>query len=168
MWSRGVGKERTVVSKLLGFLDREAIKTELEAATKTEAIRELVDIIVARGLCDPKHRDDLMRAVLEREKKGTTGLGDGIAVPHVKEFPHVKQLCGAFGRSTPGIPFDAVDGKRVHLVFLICGAKGTAGEHVVTLKKLSGLRQNEHFLRFLKQAKSAEEIADVIEEMALA
>jgi mannitol/fructose-specific phosphotransferase system IIA component (Ntr-type) len=154
--------------KLLGFLERDAIKTELEATTKDEAIRELVAVLVKSGLCDPKHQDDLVRAVFEREKKGTTGLGDGIAVPHVKESPFVKQLCGAFGRSKAGIGFDAVDGKKVHLVFLIAGAKGTASEHVTILKKLAGLRQNEHFLRFLREAKDAGAIADVIEEMAVA
>ena len=154
--------------KLLGFLERDAIKTELEATTKDEAIRELVKVVVARGLCDPKHHEELTRSVLEREKKGSTGLGDGIAVPHVKESAFVKQLCGAFGRSKQGIAFDAVDGKRVHLLFLICGARGTASEHITVLKKLSGLRQNEHFIRFLNDAKDAAGIAEVIEEMALA
>jgi mannitol/fructose-specific phosphotransferase system IIA component (Ntr-type) len=61
-----------------------------------------------------------------------------------------------------------VDGKKVHLVFLILGAKGTNAEHIGILKKLAGLRQNEHFLRFLREAKDKEAIADVIEEMAVA
>ena len=154
--------------KLLGFLDREAIVTELQAATKEEAIRELVTVAVTRGLVDAKYEDDVARAVLEREKKGTTGLGDGIAVPHVKEHPNVASLCGAFGRSTTGVRFDAIDGKPVHLVFLILGAKGTAAAHIAILKKLAGLRQNEHFLRFLRHAKGKEGIAEVIEEMAVA
>jgi mannitol/fructose-specific phosphotransferase system IIA component (Ntr-type) len=154
--------------KLLGFLERDAIKIELESSTKEDAIRELAKVVVARGLCDPKHQEELVRSILEREKKGTTGLGDGFAVPHVKESPHVKQLCGAFGRSRQGIPFDAIDGKKVHLIFLICGAKGTASEHVQILKKLAGVKQNEHFLRFLREAKDAEALGDVIEEMAIA
>lgn len=155
-------------AKLLGFLDREAIVTELQASSKDEAIRELVKVAVTSGLIDAKHEEDVLRGVLEREKKGSTGLGDGIAVPHVKESPHVKALCGAFGRSKHGIPFDAVDGKKVHLVFLILGAKGTGPEHVQILKKLAGLRQNEHFLRFLREAKDKAAIADVIEEMTAA
>ncbi|MBI3723702.1 PTS sugar transporter subunit IIA [bacterium] len=148
-----------MAAKLLGFLDRDAIVTELNASTKEEAIRELVKVTVARGFVDAKHEDDLARGCLEREKKGTTGLGDGIAVPHVKESPHVKALCGAFGRSKQGVPFDAIDGKKVHLVFLILGAKGTAADHIAILKKLAGLRQNEHFLRFLKEAKDKDAIA---------
>lgn len=154
--------------KLLGFLERDAIKVELEASTKDEAIRELVKVLAARGSVDPKSVDELYKSVLEREKKGSTGLGDGIAVPHVKESALVKTLCGAFGRSMKGIPFDAVDGKKVHLIFLICGAKGTSTEHIGILKKLAGLRQNEHFLRFLREAKDAEAIGDVIQEMAVA
>src|SRR5579883_3368404 len=138
-----------MASKLLGFLDRDAIVTELQASTKEEAIKELLAVAVARG-------------IMEREKKGTTGLGDGIAVPHVKESPVVKSLCGAFGRSKTGVPFDAVDGKKVHLVFLILGAKGTAADHIAILKKLAGLRQNEHFLRFLRESKDKDAIAEVI------
>ncbi|HZV02899.1 MAG TPA: PTS sugar transporter subunit IIA [Planctomycetota bacterium] len=157
-----------MASKLLGFLDRDAIVTELQASTKEEAIKELLAVAVAHGLVEAKHEAELARGIMEREKKGTTGLGDGIAVPHVKESPVVKSLCGAFGRSKTGVPFDAVDGKKVHLVFLILGAKGTAADHIAILKKLAGLRQNEHFLRFLREAKDKDAIAEVIEEMAVA
>jgi len=157
-----------MASKLLGFLDRDAIVTELQASTKEEAIRELLKLTVSRGLIETKNEEEIARGIFEREKKGTTGLGDGIAVPHVKESALVKQLCGAFGRSKGGVPFDAVDGKKVHLVFLILGAKGTNQEHIAILKKLAGLRQNEHFLRFLREAKDKDEIAEVIEEMAVA
>ena len=157
-----------MAAKLLGFLDREAIVTELSASTKEEAISELVRLAVTRGMVAAAVADDLTKSVLEREKRGTTGLGDGIAVPHVKESPLVPKLCGAFGRSKHGIPFDAIDGKNVHLVFLILGAKGTGAEHIAILKKLAGLRQNEHFLRFLREAKDKEAIAEVIEEMAVA
>ncbi len=66
------------------------------------------------------------------------------------------------------MPFDAVDGKKVTLIFLILGAKGTNAEHIAVLRKLGGLRQNEHFLRFLREAKDKEAIAEVIEEMAVA
>ena len=157
-----------MVTKLLGFLDREAIVTELQASTKEEAIRELLAVAVARNLVEKKHEEEVFRGILEREKKGTTGLGDGIAVPHVKESPLLKSLCGAFGRYKSGVPFDAVDGKKVHLIFLILGAKGTANEHIAILKKLAGVRQNEHFLRFLREAKDKDTIAEVIEEMAVA
>jgi mannitol/fructose-specific phosphotransferase system IIA component (Ntr-type) len=164
----GMSRNMAMAPKLLGFLDREAIVTGLSATTKEEAIRELVSVAVSRGLVDAKHEAEVAQAVMDREKKGTTGLGDGIAVPHVKEHPHVKALCGAFGRSTTGIPFDAIDGKRVTLVFLILGAKGTSADHIVVLKKLAGLRQNEHFLRFLREAKDRDTIAEIIEEMAVA
>ena len=110
----------------------------------------------------------LSKIVTRTGDAGTTGLGDGIAVPHVKDSALVKQLCGVFGRSKSGIPFDAVDGRKVHLVFLILGAKGTTADHIAILKKLSGLRQNEHFLRFLREAKDKDAIAEVIEEMAVA
>jgi mannitol/fructose-specific phosphotransferase system IIA component (Ntr-type) len=157
-----------MASKLLGFLDRDAIVTELKASTKEEAIRELLDVAVARGLIEAKNEDEVAQGILERERRGSTGLGDGIAMPHIKECAVVKQLCGVFGRSKSGVAFDAVDGKKVTLIFMILGAKGTNAEHIAILKKLGGLRQNEHFLRFLREAKDKEAIAEVIEEMAVA
>lgn len=97
----------------------------------------------------------------------STGLGEGIAVPHVKDCPQVQGLTGAFGRWKKGIKFDAVDGNPVTLAFLILGGPGTAAEHMKVLKKLlASLRQNEHFLRFLRDAKDKAAVADIVKEMS--
>jgi mannitol/fructose-specific phosphotransferase system IIA component (Ntr-type) len=152
--------------KMLGFLDEKAIMLDMKATSKDEAIRELIQLAVDKGGLNAKDQDKIVQRVMERETRGSTGLGDGIAIPHVKDCPSVSGLTGAFGRSEAGVPFDAVDGNPVHLVFLILGGEGTAGEHIEILKKLAALRMNEHFLRFLRDAKDEDAAVDIIKEMA--
>ncbi len=152
--------------KLLGFLDEAAIALNMVATTKDDAIRELIQLAVDKGGVAAKDQDKIFELVMEREARGSTGLGEGIAIPHVKDCPHVSGLTGAFARSETGVAFDAVDGNPVHLVFLILGGDGTAGDHIEILKKLAALRMNEHFLRFLRDAKDVPAAADIIKEMA--
>lgn len=153
------------MDRLLNFLTEDSIVLEMKSTTKEEAIEELIDVVVARGELAARDKPAVLKAVMEREKRGSTGLGYGIAVPHVRESPHVKGLTGAFGRSGDGIPFNAVDGNRVDLVFLILGGEGTGDDHALLLRKLAKLRENEHFLRFLRDARDVPSAADVIREM---
>lgn len=152
--------------KLLGFLEEEAVVLDMQARSKDEAIRELLRVTVEHGGLPAQRLESVYAQVMEREKRGSTGLGDGIAIPHVKDCKEIKGLTGAFGRCKKGIKFDAVDGNPVNLVFLILGGEGTAGDHVKILRTLASLRQNEHFLRFLRDAKDQAAVADVVKEMA--
>jgi len=153
--------------KLLGFLSESAIVLDMKARAKDEAIRELLTVTAASGGFPAKDLEAIYAQCLEREKRGSTGLGEGIAIPHVKDCPQVQGLVGAFGRwKKPGIKFDAVDGNPVTLAFLILGGPGTSAEHMKVLRTLASLRQNEHFLRFLRDAKDTAGVADVVKEMA--
>ena len=152
--------------KMLGFLEESPICLDMKATSKDEAIRELIQLAIDKGELNAKDQDKIVQAVMEREARGSTGLGEGIAIPHVKDCPNLEGLTGAFGRSEAGIPFDAVDGNPVHLVFLILGGAGTASGHIEILKKLAALRMNEHFLRFLRDAKDVDAAADIIREMS--
>jgi PTS system fructose-specific IIC component len=152
--------------KLMGFLPEEAILLDMQARSKDEAIRELLQVAVEKGGVAAKDAEALYKQALEREKRGTTGLGEGIAIPHVKDSPQVTGLTGAFGRCKRGIKYDAVDGNPVSLMFLILGGPGTSGDHQKILRTLASLRQNEHFLRFLREARDQEAVADVLKEMA--
>lgn len=152
--------------KLLGFLSEDAVILDMQARTKEEAIRELLTATQKAGGVAQKDVEAIYKQILEREKRGSTGLGEGIAIPHVKDCKEVKGLVGAFGRIKQGIKYDAIDGLPVKLMFLILGGEGTAGDHVKILKTLASLRMNEHFLRFLRDAKDKDGIVDVIKEMA--
>lgn len=152
--------------KMLGFLSQDAIVTDMRSAAKEEAIKELIQVLVEQGQVSGDDEDAILKAVLDREAIGSTGLGDGIAIPHVKDCPQVEGLTGAFGRSSSGIQFDAIDGKPVHLVFLILGGPNTTEEHIQVLRKLAALRMNTHFLRFLRNAEDHQGLVDTIQEMA--
>lgn len=152
--------------KLLGFLSEDAVILDMQARTKEEAIRELLTATQKAGGVAQKDVESIYKQILEREKRGSTGLGEGIAIPHVKDCKEVKGLVGAFGRIKQGIKYDAIDGLPVKLMFLILGGEGTAGDHVKILKTLASLRMNEHFLRFLRDAKDKDGVVDVIKEMA--
>ena len=152
--------------KLIGYLRTDALVLDMQAGTKEEAIRELVQVVVDHGEISADDQEAVVQAVLVREERGSTGLGDGIAIPHVRDCEHVNGLTGAFGRSKDGIPFDAIDGNPVDLVFLILGGAGTNDEHIKILQGLASLRQNQHFLRFLRDAADEEAVVDVIKEMS--
>lgn len=152
--------------KLIGYLRTDALVLDMQAGTKEEAIRELVQVVVDHGEISADDQEAVVQAVLAREERGSTGLGDGIAIPHVRDCEHVNGLTGAFGRSTGGIPFDAIDGNPVDLVFLILGGPDTNDEHIKILQGLASLRQNQHFLRFLRDAADEEAVVDVIKEMS--
>lgn len=154
------------MERLFNFLAEDAIVLNMKSSSKEEAIEELIDVVVARGELAAKDKPAVLKAVMEREKRGSTGLGYGIAVPHVRESPHVSGMTGAFGRSEEGIPFNAVDGSSVHLIFMILGGQGTGDEHAQLLRKLAKLRENEHFLRFLRDAPDVTGAVEVIREMS--
>lgn len=152
--------------KMLGFLSEKAVVLDMKATSKEEALRELIGKVVETGDISKSDESAIVKAVLAREAKGSTGLGDGLAIPHVKDCPKVEGLTGAFGRSETGIPFDAIDGRDVDLIFLILGGAGTTSDHIQILRKLSQLRMNEHFVRFLRDAEGHKSVVDTIKEMA--
>ncbi|MBL4845724.1 MAG: PTS sugar transporter subunit IIA [Planctomycetes bacterium] len=154
--------------KLLGFLSKDAVALGMKSVGKEDAIRELIQVLVDQGELGAEKLEPVLASVLEREAIGSTGLGDGIAIPHVKDCEHITGLTGVFGRSDSeaGIAFEAIDGKPVHLMFLILGGPETSDEHIQVLRKLAALRLNEHFLRFLKGAEGKEQVIETIQEMA--
>lgn len=154
--------------KLLGFLEEDSILLDVQAVTKEQVIRELVAVLEKNGRLIKKGKvvEDVTKSVLEREKIGSTGFGGGIAIPHVKASPHVKELTGAFGRSSTGVDFGAVDGQPVKLFFLVVSPIDGTAEHLAVLRKLAQLGRNDHFLRFLRNARDEKDVASIIEEMA--
>jgi fructose-specific phosphotransferase system IIA component len=148
--------------KISEFVDAKAIKLELEAATKEAVLRELVGLVAASG----KITDELaiLKAVRERENLCSTGFENGAAIPHPRQgHPEiVKELVAAFGRSTKGIDFEALDDKPVHLFFLLCAP--TDSEHLKALAKLSRFLKKESFRKKLLEAKDAAEVLAIIKE----
>jgi len=140
---------------IVDLLSPEAITAELAATTKNEALAELTDAIlrVENGL----DRDDVIAVLQERERLGSTGIGDGVAIPHGK-LKNIDKLLISFGRSRAGIDFDSMDGRPAHLFFLLVAPEESVGVHLKTLARISKLLKNTDVRRRLQEAADAEEI----------
>ena len=147
--------------KLMDFLIPDAIEPDMKSTTKTDAIRELVALLDRVGSINQE--DAVAEVVLEREELGTTGIGEGIAVPHGKSGA-VESLLAAFGRSKRGIDFKALDNQPVHLFFLLVAPENSTGPHLIALARISRLLKNRDFRKALMDAEDKAEILAMFEE----
>ena len=147
--------------KILDILNKDCIISELHSQNKKEVLKELTGAL----LCFKGHLDKeaLVEVLLERERLGSTGIGDGIAIPHGK-IQDLDELILSFGRSTQGIEFDSMDGRPTHLFFLLIAPENSAGIHLRALAKISRLLKSAHFRQRLMEAGNREEIFQVIQE----
>jgi PTS system nitrogen regulatory IIA component len=147
--------------KITEMLRQEFILDEIQAGSKRETLAELVGLI-ARGniRSDP---EAMLRVLLEREKLGSTGIGDGIAIPHGK-LAGLGEIVIAFGRSRKGIDFEAMDGKPVHLISLLIAPENSAGQHLKALARISRMMKDEVFRRNLLEAKTHDDLVRIIAE----
>lgn len=150
---------------LLDFITAPVIALELEARDKEGAIQELFRLLVAADKLKQGDVGTLVDSVLERERLGSTGIGAGLAIPHVKASPLVDELVGAFGRSTRGIEWGASDGEPCHLFFLMVSPKEGVQVHLQILRKLATLGRSEHFCRFLRVAGTKDEVLATLQEV---
>ena len=147
--------------KIVDFLSQEAISVELEAQTKEESIKELVQLLhKAKKIKDVNH---IVKILMEREELGSTGIGQGIAIPHGKSDT-IRTIVAAFGISKKGIGFDALDGESVNLVFLLVAPHDSAGAHLKALAKISRLLKDKFFRQALREAKDSKEVMRIIKE----
>lgn len=149
--------------KLTDVVSPGAIVAELNATERDDVIAELVDALVASGAAKAEHRDELVAAVLERERKGSTGFGRGVAVPHVKHAG-VAKMTAAIGRSSKGIDFSALDRQPVYSVVLLLSPDSNPEDHLKAMEVIFKSLGNETFRRFLRQAGSREEIVELLHE----
>ena len=147
--------------KILDILDKECIIPELRSRTKKEVLEELTGALLnCKANLD---KEALVEVLLERERLGSTGIGDGIAIPHGK-VQDLDELVLSFGRSTKGIEFDSMDGRPTHLFFLLIAPENSAGIHLRALAKISRLLKSSHFRQRLLEAGNEEELFEVIKE----
>ncbi len=147
--------------KILDILDKESIVTELKGASKKQVLEELIEALLEKR--PHLDRENLMRVLLERERLGSTGIGDGIAIPHGK-LKDLDQLALSFGKSTRGIDFESMDGKPVHLFFLLVAPESCAGIHLRALAKIARLLKNGTVRKRLGAVSTREEVYSVIHQ----
>lgn len=147
--------------KIVDFLSQEAVSVELAAQTKEEAIKELVQLLHKSKKI--KEINQIVKILMEREELGSTGIGQGIAIPHGKSDT-IRTIVAAFGISKKGINFDALDGESVNLIFLLVAPHDSAGAHLKALAKISRLLKDKFFRQALREAKDAKEVMKIIKE----
>ena len=144
---------------LLDILSPDSTIVDLKGDTKEEIIAELVDSLSASEAISD--RDNVLQAVLEREKIMSTGIGDGIAIPHGKSDSVVK-LVAALGTQRRGVDFEALDGEPAYVFFLLVSPANVSGPHIKALARISRLLKNDDFKKKLITASSPEEIISAI------
>jgi PTS system nitrogen regulatory IIA component len=147
--------------KITEMLKKEHVLEELKAGSKREVLAELAGVLAKGGL--PVDAGAMLHVLLERERLGSTGIGDGIAIPHGK-LAGLEEMAVAFGRSRTGIDFEAMDGKPVHLFFLLLAPENSAGQHLKALAKISRMLRDADFRKTLIDAKSHEALVRIIAE----
>ena len=135
--------------------------TDLKARTKMELLTEMSFEMSCR--VDGLNRAKILEALLEREKLGSTGIGHGVAIPHAK-LKGIDSIVVAFGRSKLGVPFQSMDGKQVHLFFLIIAPENSTSAHLKALGGISRLLLDSEFRQKLIKAETAEELSGLIRE----
>jgi len=149
--------------KFADFICREAIRANLDAADKEETIREMVEALQEAKQIETDEHESIVKAILKREELGSTGIGRGVAVPHTKH-PSVDRLIGTVAVSEEGVDFASLDGEAVQLFFLLISPPDRPGDHLRALENISRQLRDDTFCRFLKQAKSAEDIQQLLDE----
>ena len=152
---------------LADILTREQIITDLQAANRWEAIDELIRTLVACGKIKPEHREAIAAVVRKRETSMSTGIGFGIGIPHAST-DLIGEVVGAFGRSTRGVNFDALDNQPVRLVMLFLVPQGQFQKHLHTLANIAKLLHKKEFRQALEEAENADAMYRIIQDSSLA
>lgn len=147
--------------KITELLKRDTVIMNLTASNKEAVIDKLVEKLSGANRLNSK--TEFKEAILKRESQSTTGIGEGIAIPHAKTKA-VKQPAICFGRSVSGINYESLDGQPAHLFFMIAASEGANNTHLETLSRLSTLLMDEGFRKQLLEAKDEEELLRLFDE----
>lgn len=145
--------------KLSEFIEEASIIPELKASDKKGVLEELAGALTNH---EPSlDKNSLVKVLLERERLGSTGIGDGVAIPHGK-FPGVKNPIISFGRSRKGLDFESMDGEPAFLFFLLVAPEHSASVHLKALAKIAKILKNSSFRKILLEAPTRKELYQVI------
>jgi fructose PTS system EIIBC or EIIC component len=147
--------------KITELLTQNTILLDIKGNQKEEVIDQLVDTLVNAGKVS--NRFEFKKAILKREEQSTTGVGDGIAIPHAK-VGAVKEAAIAFGKSFSGVDYQSLDGQPAYLFFMIAAPEGANNTHLEVLARLSGLLMNQEVREKLLKASSVIEILNTIDQ----
>ncbi len=145
------------------FIVKEAIQPQLKSHDRDGVLREMVEALAAAGAVPKSMVEELLAAVIKREREGSTGFGKGVAVPHAKH-PKLKAMVGTIGRSVEGIDFSALDKQPVHTVFLLLSPLSQPQQHVAAMNVIFSNLQQDNFRRFMRQSPGVADMIDLLNE----
>jgi PTS system nitrogen regulatory IIA component len=149
--------------KFSEFVVRDAITAELKSSDRDAVLRELVGALAESGALIEASVEEVVEALIKREKNGSTGFGKGVAVPHVKH-PKIKKMAATIGRSVGGVDFAALDHQPVYSVVLLLSPENQPQQHLQAMNIVFTNLQKDTFRRFLRQSATREAIADLLDE----
>ena len=149
--------------KFTDFICFKATVPELEATSRNGVISELVSALDEAGMLGTGDREKITKEVIKRENEASTGMGKGVAVPHVKHSG-VKDVVAAIGQTSVGIDFSALDRQPVYSVILLISPVDDPDKHLQAMENVFKHLQQEKFRRFLRQSRTSEEIEDLFRE----
>jgi PTS system nitrogen regulatory IIA component len=147
--------------KILDYLQQEWVISELKGTDKRSVLEELSGVLVKP--CEAASVEELVRVLLDREKLGSTGIGEGIAIPHGR-LKKLKHFFIAFGRSVKGVDFDSIDRHPSQLFFLVMAPENSAVDNLKLLGRIVTLLKDASFKKRLMEAPSPKELFQVIAE----
>jgi len=150
--------------KFADFVCFDAIILELQAKDRDGVIAELVAALDKAGRLPHEKCQDIVRAVIERENEASTGMGKGIAVPHVKHQA-VENVVAAIGQTGTGVDFSALDKQPVYSVILLVSPADDPDTHLQAMENIFKHLQQDRFRRFLRQSQTVEQVRDLLHEV---
>jgi len=145
-------------------LRRKNVFTDLRAVGKDDALREIVGHLQEGGELPPKIARQVLESLVAREKMGSTGIGNGIAIPHVKLKGGPEETLVAVARSEAGVDFASIDGEKVRVLFMVISNEDRAEDHLAILKTISSLVRDGYRHRLLLGSKTPEDFVDLFKE----
>jgi len=147
--------------KIMDYLNEEWVIPDLKGTDKASVLKELSSVLVTP--CQMTSVEDLLQVLLDREKLGSTGIGEGIAIPHGR-LKKLKKFFISFGRSVKGVDFDSIDRKPSQLFFLVMAPENSAVDNLKLLSRIVTLLKEPSFKKRLMGAQSQKELFQVISE----
>jgi fructose PTS system EIIBC or EIIC component len=147
--------------RLTDVLHKDLIKIPLTGKSRDDTIKELIKVLMGKNSIT--NEKSIFQAVIDREKIMTTGVGNGIAIPHCKHQDS-PDFAVALGVNPDGLDFESIDKKPVKIVFLLVGPENNPGLHIKLLSRISRLMSNEELRQQLIESNNAEEALNFIEE----
>jgi nitrogen PTS system EIIA component len=147
--------------KIMDYLSEEWVIPDLKGTDKASVLKELSNVLVTP--CQTTSVEDLLQVLLDREKLGSTGIGEGIAIPHGR-LKKLKKFFISFGRSPKGVDFDSIDRKPSQLFFLVMAPENSAVDNLKLLSRIVTLLKEPSFKKRLMGAQSQKELFQIISE----